>query len=134
MNAFIVELPNRQGEGARLLEAIARRGINVTGFAGVTAGSSGAVALLADDETATRRVLSEGGFSTREIEVVTATLGDRPGTLAEAFRKLADAGINVDAGLATGMDERGIQVAFATDNPARAREALAEANLVGAAR
>lgn len=131
MNAFIVELPNRQGEGARLTEAIAGQGIDITGFAGVTVGSSGTVVLLADDEAAARRVLSEGGFSTREVEVVTATLANRPGSLAQAFRRLADAGVNVEAAMPIGSEGEAVQVAFATDNPARARDALGASMMGG---
>ncbi len=132
MNAFIVELSNRKGEGARLTEAIARRGIDITGFAGVTTASSGAVVLTTDDEAATRTVLSDGGFSTREIELVTATLADKPGTLAAAFRKLADAGVNVEAAMPSGMGANGVNVAFATDDPAKARQALGSDVMAGA--
>jgi hypothetical protein len=132
MNAFIVELSNRKGEGARLTEAIARRGIDVTGFAGVTAGSNGAVVLTTDDEAATQTVLSDAGFSTREIELVTATLADKPGTLAAAFRKLADAGVNVEAAMPTGMNADGVNVGFATDDPTKARQALGSDVMAGA--
>lgn len=133
MNAFLVELKNQPGALAQVTEAIAQKGIDIVSFSGATSGSSGTVALITNDESATRRVLADGGFTVREIELVTAALAQRPGTLAAAARRLADAGVNIEAALATGMSDRGVHVAFATDDPARARQALGDQVLAGSA-
>src|SRR3989304_4428597 len=53
-------------------------------------------------EPAPRSLLSAKGFAYREVELVACTLEDKPGTLAEATRKLADAGINIEACLPAG--------------------------------
>jgi hypothetical protein len=121
MNAFIVQLTHRPGELARLTEAIAQKGIDITSLGGATCGDSGAVALITNDESTTRKVLESSGFDVREIELVSASLDNRPGTLADAARKLADAGINIEAVIPTGMSGNKVTVAFATDQPARAR-------------
>ncbi len=131
MNAFLVELKNRPGELAKVAEAIAQKGINITGFTGATCGDSGSIALITNDEAGTRRALNEAGYKPREIELVPTALGDRPGTLAEAARRLANAGVNIEAAIATGMSDRGVHVAFATDNPAKARTALGDQVLAG---
>ena len=131
MNAFIVDLSNQPGELAKITEAIAHKGINITSFSGVTCGGSGAIALLTNDEAGTRRALGDAGYRAREIEVVTASLEHRPGTLAEVARKLADAGINIEAALPTGMVGSNVTVAFATDQPAKARSLLAAASPAG---
>jgi hypothetical protein len=133
VNAFLVELKNQPGALAQVTEAIAQKGIDIVSFSGATSGSSGTVALITNDESATRRVLADGGFTVREIELVTAALAQRPGTLAAAARRLADAGVNIEAALATGMSDRGVHVAFATDDPARARQALGDQVLAGSA-
>ena len=133
MNAFLVELKNQPGSLAQVTEAIAQKGIDIVGFSGATSGASGAVALITNDEAATRRVLADGGYTVREVELVTAALAQRPGTLAEAARRLANAGVNIEAALATGMSDRGVHVAFATDDPAKARQALGEQVLAGSA-
>ena len=124
MNAFIVELTNKAGELARVTEAIAEKGIDIVGFAGATAGSAGAVVLLTNDEAGTRRALEGARVTVREVETVTATLDAGPGSLARAARKLADAGVNIDAAMPTGMVGDKVTVAFATSDPARARTAL----------
>jgi hypothetical protein len=131
MNAFIVDLMNKPGELARLTEAIAQKGINITGFAGATAGGAGTVVLVTNDEAGTRNALSEKGFRAREMELVMASLANTPGSLAAAAKKLGDAGINVEAALPTGMSGDNVSIAFATDQPAKARELLGAAQPTG---
>lgn len=134
MNAFIVDLKNKPGELAKVAEAIAEKGIDIIGFTGATCGDSGTVALITNDEAGTKRVLTDGQWKHRPIELVTAELAQKPGSLAQATRRLANAGINIEAALPTGMSGGKVQVAFATDNPVRAKEALGEGQRVAAER
>ena len=127
MNAFIVELENRTGELARITEAIAEKGIDITGFAGATAGDRGAVVLITNDEDATRKVLAGARVKVREAEIVPAAIDARPGSLAEVARRLADAGVNIQAAMPIGMAGEKVTVAFATDDAAKTRSVLAEA-------
>ena len=131
MNAFIVELTNKPGELARVTEAIAQKGINIEGFAGATAGGAGTVIIVTNDEAGTRRALSDAGCTSHEVELVTASLDHVPGSLAAATRKLADAGINIEAAMPTGMTGDKVTVSFATDNPAKAREILGASQPAG---
>ena len=131
MNAFIVELSNKPGELARLAEAIAQKGINIEGFAGATAGGAGTVVLATNDEAGTRRAISDAGCKMREVELVMASLDHAPGSLAAAARKLADAGINIEAAMPSGVAGDKVTVSFATDNPAKAREILGAASPAG---
>ena len=126
MNAFIVDLKNKPGELARIAEAIAEKGIDITGFTGATCGDTGTVALATNDEAGTRRVLTDGRWTYRPVELVTASMANKPGTLAKVTRKLASAGVNIEAALPTGMSGDNVHVAFATDNPSKAKEALGE--------
>jgi len=126
MNTFIVDLKHRPGELAKVTEVIAQKGIDITAFSGVTCGDSGSVALITNDEAGTRRALSDAGHKAREIEVVSASLVNKPGSLAEITRKLANAGINIEAALPTGMADGNVTVAFATDQPAKAKGLLSE--------
>ena len=131
MNAFIVELSNKPGELARVAEAIAQKGINIEGFAGATAGGAGAVVLVTNDEAGTRRALADAGCKSREVELVMASLDHAPGSLAAAARKLADAGVNIEAAMPTGMAGDKVTDSFATDNPAKAREILGASAAAG---
>ena len=62
MRAFSVELQNSPGSLAKLTEAIAERGINVTNVVGATCGGSGSLGIITNDESSTRSVL-DGGSS-----------------------------------------------------------------------
>ena len=131
MNTFIVDLKNKPSELAKVAEAIAQKGIDITGFSGSTCGESGTLALITNDEAGTRRALTEGQWKFRTIELVEASLANRPGSLAEVARRLAKAGVNIEAAFPTGMAGANAHVVFDTDNPEKAREALRQ--VVGAA-
>ncbi len=124
MQAFLIELQNRPGAVAGVAEALAGRGINITAVAGVAVGVSGTVALTTDDEAGTRAALDVGGFAYRTMPLVSVALEHRPGTLAAAARKLADAGVNVEAGFVTGMEGDKVVFAFAVADAAAAERAL----------
>jgi len=127
MNAFLVDLENKPGELARVAEVIAAKGVNITAVSGSTCGSSGRVALMASDDAATRIALGEARCTFSEMEVTVATLIHEPGSLAKACRRLADAGVNVEALMPIGMQGSDVQVAFVTNEPAKAREVFAHA-------
>jgi hypothetical protein len=127
MNVLIVEMENRPGELAKVAEALADRGINITGVG--AAGSSGgksAIAILTNDESGATTALERAGIGFRATPVVAATLEDRPGTLALAARRLADAGVNIEAVVPTGRSGSGITVGIGVDDAAKAEAALGE--------
>ena len=124
MNAFVVELPNQPGSLAMIAEAVAERGINITAFAGATSGELGTVSFTTDDEGATRSALGEKGWVYREVPIVRASLEHRPGTLAVAARRLADAGVNIETVFVSGMEGDKVVVAFGVDTPEAAQRAL----------
>jgi len=132
MRAFIIELQDRPGTLADLAEALGERGINITAIAGMGWRGDGAVTLITNDDDGTRTLLEERDARYREADLVAAALEDRPGSLGEAARKLADRGVNIEAALATGMQGGRVTVAFAVDDPAGAREALGSLAVAGA--
>jgi hypothetical protein len=132
MNAFIVELENRPGELARLTEAIGQRGINITAIGAVTSGSAGGVGLLTNDEAGTREALSAAGITVKEIGLVSVSLEHRAGTLADVARKLADAGVNVELILATGMSGSNVSVALGVDDLEAAQRVVGQSQSVQA--
>jgi len=132
MRAFIVNLENRPGELASLGEALGERGINISGIAGTAWDSSGAIGLITNDDSGTRAVLDDKGIAHRDVEIVSAGLEDRPGSLGDAARRLADAGVNVELLMPTGMQGNRITVAFGVSDPDAARAALGDLAATGA--
>jgi len=134
MNAFLIDLDNKVGELARVTEAIASKGVNITAVSGSTCGSSGSVALMTADEATTRTALQGIGCSFREVEATTTLLRNEPGALARACRQLADGGVNIDAVMPTGMEGDDVAVAFITGDPAKARDILSRSGPAAARR
>ncbi|HEY9376140.1 MAG TPA: hypothetical protein VIQ02_03490 [Jiangellaceae bacterium] len=95
MSAFTVEFDNQPGELARLCEAMAARGVNIV-VCGVAHGASGTVAFIADDEMAARTALEGAEIEFDERSALTVRMDNVPGAGATTFRKLADAGVNVE--------------------------------------
>lgn len=126
MRAFIVQLENRPGRLADILQVVADRGVNLTSAGGAGSGDAGAVALIADDENGLQAALDGAGATYEEVELVSGELEDRAGTLADATRRLADAGVNVTAVVPTGMTGGVVSMAFGVDDPEAARRALSE--------
>ena len=132
MNAFVVELENRPGELARLAEAIGQRGINITAIGAVTSGTAGGIGLLTNDESGTREALKAAGITVKEVGLVSVSLEHKAGTLAEVARKLADAGVNVDLLLPTGMSGSNVTIALGVDDVEAAQRVVGQTENVQA--
>jgi hypothetical protein len=126
MQWFIVEAANKPGEFARHADAIAKRGINLANVICLGIGDRGGAAFYATDEAGLRTALNDAGIGFREVSVVSAQLADKPGTLADAARRLGDAGINIELVAPMGMDGQNVTVAFGVDKIDQARIALGE--------
>lgn len=101
---FIVLLEDRPGKFADLLEPLGKAGVNVEGICGFPSEGRGVVHFIVDDPARGRAALSGAGIEiVAEQEVLVTPMSDRPGEGAEAARRLADAGVNVNlVYLATG--------------------------------
>jgi hypothetical protein len=95
MSAFTVECDNRAGELARLCEAMAAHGVNIV-VCGAAHGDTGTVAFIADDERGARAALEGADIEYVERPALTIRMENVPGAGAMAFRRLADAGVNID--------------------------------------
>jgi hypothetical protein len=122
MKDLAVTLENRPGTVAELGETTGRAGINIEGMSGEARGGSAVLHILVEDAAATREALSGAGFEVgEERDVVVVEVEDRPGTLGQVARKLADAGVNVDLAYST---FGGVRAVFGVDDPDKARAAL----------
>jgi len=124
MRAFIVTAEDRPGTVARLTNAIARRGIDLLGFAGVANGQSGLIALIGADDAGVRAALAELGVRALEAELVTADIENRPGGIAEVAQRLADAGVNLLLIAPVGMNGDRVTVAFGASDTELLRRTL----------
>ena len=124
MSAFTVELDNHPGELARLCEAMASAGVNLLPCA-TTDGNSGVVAFIADDEAAAQAALDGAGVEYLLRPALTVRMENLPGAGAATFRKLADAGVNVELLLPVRITEAEFLAVICADDSAAAEAALA---------
>jgi hypothetical protein len=126
MQWFIVEAANKPGEFARHASAIAQRGINLRNVICLGIGDRGGAAFYATDEAGVRSALNEAGIAFREVSALEVQLDDKPGTVADAAKRLGDAGVNVELIAPSGMDGGKVTVAFGVDKLDAARTALSD--------
>jgi hypothetical protein len=112
-----ISVEDRPGTLADIGEALGRAGVNIEGFAGFGMEGRGIIHVLVEDAMAARRALEEAGLKVEgeaEALVMDMTANvDRPGSLGEIARKVANAGVNIQvAYIAT--NNRGVVVT--TDN------------------
>jgi hypothetical protein len=125
MNAFLVDLENKPGALAKLAEALGAKGVNITGVSGASCGDSGRAAITTADDPTARTVFQSLKMPFKEYEATEVSMAHTPGSLGKAARRLADAGVNIEAILPTGMSGNNINLAFVTNNASKAREILA---------
>jgi hypothetical protein len=128
---FVVQLDNRPGELAHLARALATRGINITHISCAGTGTIACAFMTTTEDDQTRDVLRGLGHDFVEGATVVVDVLDQPGGLAEVAERLAAAGVNIHGTLCIGRRAGVIEMAFAVDDEAKARAALARAQLAG---
>jgi hypothetical protein len=125
MGAFTVDIENQPGELARLCEALAECGVNLI-LCATTSGAGGVVVFIADDEATAQSALASASIGYQLRPAITARMHNVPGAGAATFRKLADAGINVEFLLPVRISDDELYAVIAVDEPAAAEAALGE--------
>jgi hypothetical protein len=122
MKDLTITLDDRPGRLADLGEATGKAGINIEGLCATTGGGSAEVHVLVDDAAAAREALGSAGIEVgAESDVLVIDVEDRPGTMGEVARKVADAGVNVGLAYAA---FGGVKLVLGVDDLDRARSAV----------
>jgi hypothetical protein len=95
---FYVQVPNKPGEGARLLGVLKEAGINLLVFSGFPQGQRSQLDFVPADPPAFRQAAKKAGWKLTGPKRAFLVQGDdRVGVMAEVHEKLAGAKINVTA-------------------------------------
>lgn len=99
---YYVTVPDRPGEGARVLSALKEGGVNLLAYlAFPTEGGNAQLDLVPEDAAALRSVADRSGWQLTGPKRAFLVQGDdRVGAVADYARKLGDAGINITAAAA----------------------------------
>jgi hypothetical protein len=119
-----VILDDSPGELARLGELTGAAGVNIRGLAAFTGEGRGVIHLLLDDDQVARATaeLERAGIGIADVrEVLVVDIHDRPGSLGELARELAEGNVNIDLAYTT---FGGVKLVIATDDLENARAAL----------
>ena len=120
-----IVLNDEPGQLARLGETTGEAGVNLQGMCAMTGDGRGYVHILVEDGQAerVREALETAGMGVAdEREALVIDIEDRPGTLGEAARTLADANVNIDFAYTT---FGGVKLVVVTDDLESAHAALA---------
>jgi hypothetical protein len=95
---FYVTVPDKAGEGARLLDALRQDGVNLLAFSAFPEGRKSQADFIPEDSAAFRRVAKKAKWKLTGPKKVFLLQGDdRVGLLADIVRSLAGAKINITA-------------------------------------
>lgn len=104
---YYVQVPDKPGEGARVLRALKQAGVNLLAFSGFPAGRRAQLDFVPADPAAFRRAAKANGWTVTGPKRAFLISGeDRVGAMADIVGRLADAKINVIAADAVGADGR----------------------------
>lgn len=124
---FKAFVPDKPGEGARVLGSLRDRGVNLLGFTGFPRGRRAQLDFFPEDAASFRRAAKKAGLTLEGKKTGFLVQGeDRVGAVAEYVEKLAKAGINVTAvdGMSAGEGRFGLMIWVKPEDVARAARAI----------
>lgn len=104
---MVIETEDRPGIIAEIGQLLGEADVNIHAAAAFASGGRGHLRFVVDDAEPALVALSRAGWQVQKVrEVIAVSLDDRPGELGRYARRLADAGISIQA-LYTGGAQAG---------------------------
>jgi hypothetical protein len=95
---FAMDVPNKPGEGARVLGALAEAGVNLLAFTGFPSGKKAQLDIVPEDVAIFKKAVKATKMKTRSQKFGFLVQGnDRKGAVAGLLKTLAEKKINVTA-------------------------------------
>ncbi len=98
---LVLNLQSKPGVLANLAGALAQAGVNIVGVCAVETAGRGKIRLLVSDAAKAEAALKAAKMRCGREEAISVSLENRPGALAEAAQKLAQAKVNIKCAYAT---------------------------------
>lgn len=121
---LVLNLQSKPGVLANVAGALGRAGVNIEGICAVETAGRGKIRLLVSDPARAEAALKAAKIRCGQEEAISIPLENRPGALAEAAQKLAQAKVNIKGAYATTAGMGQVTVVFTVSNLAKAMAAL----------
>lgn len=120
-----VTAQSKPGVLAKVCDAIARAGVNITALCASESSGRGRIRMVVSDPARAKQALAAAKIRCGEEPALLLSLDDRPGAMAAVAARLASAKINIKCAYATvAAPGTGAQVVVAVANADRAERAL----------
>jgi hypothetical protein len=121
---FRVYLPHRIGQLALMCDALYQASVNVRTIAGIAVDSP-LIALVTEQENKTKEVLEELHLKYTEHELLSISLFNKPGEIANLANLLAGANVSIESiYLSSETGEEQGEISFTVNDIEKARAAL----------
>lgn len=121
---FRVYLPHKVGQLALMCDALYQEGVNIRTIAGIAVDSP-MIALVTEHKQKTKGVLQDLNLKFTEHELLSISLFNKPGEIANLANLLAGADVSIESiYLSSETGEEQGEISFTVDNVDKAREAL----------
>ncbi|MFB3817424.1 MAG: ACT domain-containing protein [Candidatus Methylomirabilales bacterium] len=121
---LVLDLENQPGTLARVARALGQKGVNIEGLCAPQTAGRGKIRLLVSNLEQGESALKAAGIVTAREEAIALAMENRPGALAEAAERLAEAGVNIECAYATAEGTRQVAVILTVSDRAEADAAL----------
>ena len=124
---FAMDVPNKPGEGARVLQALSAAGVNLLAFSGFPSGRKAQLDFIPEDVMAFKNAVKKAKIQTRRQKFGFLIQGeDRKGAVADLLNMMAEKKINVTAidAVSAGAGRYGAILWVGTKDVSKAAKAL----------
>jgi len=98
INYFAMDVANKPGEAARVLQELSHAGVNLLALSGFPRGRRAQLDFVPEDPAVFRKAMNRAKLKVRPKKTGFLVQGeDRPGAVADVLQRLADVNINVTA-------------------------------------
>jgi hypothetical protein len=124
LKQFDVMVQDKPGEVAHIAEALAKGAVNIRGIATERGPTGPMLHIITDDDTSSRKALTNAGFQFQEKDIFVVSLQNKPGELAKLTKRLARGGVNIDSlFILVGGSEK-TEIAIGVDKQGEAQKLL----------
>jgi len=121
---LVLNLQSKPGVLANVAGVLGKAGVNIDGLCAVETAGRGKIRLLVSDAAKAEAAMKAAKIRCGREEAISVSLENRPGALAEAAQKLAQAKVNIKCAYATAGGAGQVTVVFTVSSLAKAVAAL----------